>query len=564
MSIPKIIFQRHSDPIITLQNPDFSYYYFDTDAAINLISSNFTIDVLNLFKNTLSYDTKFELWKLCSLYVYGGIYIENGYNISGAFEPTDNLICPADSNLYQFKLIDLIENECFAKTDCNTINNLVFSCSAKNKMLHRAILNFTGHIKCNSKLNEFLTINSIDRTFTIIGFTPIRILHAQSKLKVKEAYENVQSFDVTQENPEICYYNGDKKTVIYLTDIPYTNSPKHGNQTRINSTLNYFYNNPDNYKLFILSNRSSYDKYKPNFIYSSNLNTDLKEYVDKLKPDIVFINYLTLINYTVMSYICDKCKVLIDMHDCKESNSIMYKQAYDNKYVTMKFDSLREVINSYKNLKSNLYLYKFHTLVHISYEEYCKYKNAFPDLNQIYIPFFEKPVIDKTIVYSAKKNIIFVASDNQFNIHAFKYFYRNTLPEIIRVIPYFKLSVYGVITNRFKENYKHPNIDYIGFVEKKEDIYNYASFAICPLIFGTGSKIKVYEALSYNVPIVSYEFSGCLELQHDKNGLIANNQDEFVQYVIDLYLDPELRTRLSSFDTNLNYDIIPDELSKII
>jgi len=514
---------------MTSQNPDFSYYYFDTEIAINLISFHFTIDVLNLFKNTLSYDAKFELWKLCSLYVYGGIYIENGYNISG-----------------EFKIIDLIEKECFAKNGCNTVNKLVFSCSAKNKMLYRSILNFTGDIKCNSGLNECLIIDNTAHTFTLLD----------SSIAV-----NVKQKDLETRNNNNSY---GRQTIFYFTDIPYVNNPKHGNQTRINSTLQYFYNNPDKYDLFILSNRSSYEKYGEKFIRLSNFDFDLKEHVDKLKPNVVFINYLTVINHSVMSYISDKCKILIDMHDCKESNSIMYKEAYDDKYVTMDFDGLREVVNGYKNLKSDLYRYKFHTLIHISYEEYCKYKTAFPESNQIYIPFFEKPTIDTTIVSSAKKNIVFVASDNEFNAHAFKYFYRNTLPEIIKVIPDFTLSVYGVIANRFKDDYKHPNINYIGFVEKKEDIYNYASFSICPLIFGTGSKIKVYEALSYNVPVVSYEFSGCLELQHDKNSLIANNQPEFVQYVIDLYLDSELRNRLSSFENNLNYNIIPDELSKII
>jgi glycosyltransferase involved in cell wall biosynthesis len=119
-------------------------------------------------------------------------------------------------------------------------------------------------------------------------------------------------------------------------------------------------------------------------------------------------------------------------------------------------------------------------------------------------------------------------------------------------MPTFKLKVYGVIVDKLKNKYKSPNIDYVGFVKNKSDIYNSSKFVICPLLFGTGAKIKVLEAIAYGVPVVSYRFSGTIELEDNINGLIVNNEDEFVDDIILLESDEDLRNRLSvgSLDYN--------------
>ncbi len=374
---------------------------------------------------------------------------------------------------------------------------------------------------------------------------------------------------------DVLYYSGKKingaKTVMYFTPIPIVLSPKHGNQTRILSTLKYFIQK--RYNIIIICNESygwtpEVIKYlKENYvsIYIIKDQSYINIY-NKEKPDIIFINYIDMLSQNVINKMK---KIILDLHDCPVSNSEMYKLIRKgNISENSNFELIKNKINSIKENKLDLSNYKIDYLIHISYEEYEKYKK-YEHIKHIYIPYYEDNkqydklynIFDK--FFNKNREVIFVASDNDFNLFAFKYFYKNTLPKIVEQIPNFKLYVYGIICDKLKK-YGSPNIVYMGFVPNKNDIYEKAKFVICPLLFGTGAKIKVLEAISFNIPIVSYEFSGTIELKHNINGLIAKDNEEFAKYIIELYNNKELLNKLSKSDYKLNYNILDDEMNKII
>ena len=373
---------------------------------------------------------------------------------------------------------------------------------------------------------------------------------------------------------DISYYPGKKmcnaKTVMYFTPIPIILSPKHGNQTRILSTLKYFIQKKYN---IILVCSESY-RWSPVVIKILNENyisiyiIKDQSYIniyDKEKPDIVFVNYIDMVPKNDINKMKN---IILDLHDCPVSNTEMYKLIRKgNVSENTKFEMIKNKITSIKENKLDLSNYKIDYLVHISYEEYEKYKK-YDHIKHIYIPYYENNKSNDEIYnifnkfFNKNKEVIFVASDNDFNLFAFKYFYKNTLPKIVEQIPNFKLYVYGIICDKLKK-YESPNIVYMGFVNDKIDIYKNAKFIICPLLFGTGAKIKVLEAISFNIPIVSYEFSGTIELKHNVNGLIAKDDQEFANYIIELYNNKELLNKLSKSDYKLNYNILNNELDNI-
>ncbi len=128
-----------------------------------------------------------------------------------------------------------------------------------------------------------------------------------------------------------------------------------------------------------------------------------------------------------------------------------------------------------------------------------------------------------------KYDIIYVASDNEHNIKSAKWFFSKVYPLLPKSL---NIVVVGKIGNHIA-NYK--NVEKIKFVENLDAIYSQSKIAICPMLSGTGLKIKVIEAMSFGLPVVCNErgVDGLLNKIH--NGcLVTNNEIQFSNYISEL------------------------------
>lgn len=68
-----------------------------------------------------------------------------------------------------------------------------------------------------------------------------------------------------------------------------------------------------------------------------------------------------------------------------------------------------------------------------------------------------------------------------------------------------KIKIAGKGTDELSESCKRDNIEFLGFVSQEElyNLYKTSSAFICPIIHGSGVKIKVTEALSFGMPIIA-------------------------------------------------------------
>ena len=62
--------------ILKLQNPEFNHYLYDDDDCYEFIKNNFSKDVLNAYDSLIPGAYKADLWRLCILYINGGIYLD--------------------------------------------------------------------------------------------------------------------------------------------------------------------------------------------------------------------------------------------------------------------------------------------------------------------------------------------------------------------------------------------------------------------------------------------------------------------------------------------------------
>ncbi|WP_343578041.1 glycosyltransferase [Pseudomonas sp.] len=85
-----------------------------------------------------------------------------------------------------------------------------------------------------------------------------------------------------------------------------------------------------------------------------------------------------------------------------------------------------------------------------------------------------------------------------------------------------------------------------GFVESLSDVLAQTHLLFVPLLSGGGVRVKILEAMSNGIPVISTS-KGCegLGASDGKDIIIRDTPEAFAQSLIELAMDPELRNRLS-------------------
>lgn len=249
-----------------------------------------------------------------------------------------------------------------------------------------------------------------------------------------------------------------------------------------------------------------------------------KEFVNLFlakKYDAVVINYefwTGLIKHAAMK----NTLKIIDTHDW-----ITLNEFYKNK----KLDIGKRFNEEINNLS------KFDKIITISEDE-----------NTVFKRFLEHKVINIPPSFIShfnhhldkKYDLIFVGSENYFNIQSMQWFFKNVyhlLPENINII---------IIGRICKHLEKRKNVTLVEFAENLEQYYHQSKIAICPMLEGTGIKIKVIEALSYGLPVVGTERAIDGFSSKTKNGcLIGNSPEIFRDNILSLLQKEEYYVKMS-------------------
>ncbi|MFS4473824.1 glycosyltransferase family 4 protein [Chryseobacterium sp. T20] len=308
-----------------------------------------------------------------------------------------------------------------------------------------------------------------------------------------------------------------------------------------NDTTDIDQNIVDN--LFLIKHRplkvktsSAYWKHKISKFYKkpneyNHLLTDFakQEFSDifnKEKYDAIIINYefwAGLVDHESMK----NTLKIIDTHDWITLNEFYKNKSLD---IGKRFN---EEINN---------LSKFDKVITISEDENLVFKRFLGE-KVINIPpsfpsHFEKSDGGK------KYDLIFVGSENIFNIQSIQWFFDHVYPLLP---PNINIVIIGRICKHIKER---EGVTLIEFIESLEEYYHHSKIAICPMLEGTGIKIKVIEALSYGLPIVGTEraidgfpaktSNGCLVSDHPeifKDQIMSLLQDQ--SYYQDMKIQAE-------------------------
>lgn len=112
----------------------------------------------------------------------------------------------------------------------------------------------------------------------------------------------------------------------------------------------------------------------------------------------------------------------------------------------------------------------------------------------------------------------------------------------------FKMYVVGKGKVKVLDELTKVDKDFIvtGFVDDVREYLEKADIYVCPIRDGGGTKLKVLDALAMGVPLIAHPAS-CegIKVQNGLNVLLAETAEEFVEKIVELSDDMELRKSLS-------------------
>ncbi|SEW51980.1 glycosyltransferase family 4 protein [Chitinophaga arvensicola] len=139
-------------------------------------------------------------------------------------------------------------------------------------------------------------------------------------------------------------------------------------------------------------------------------------------------------------------------------------------------------------------------------------------------------------------DLVYVATDNPHNLVSSAWFFKEVYPLLS---PQLKICVIGPITEHVSADYK--NVTRIGFVDDLDEYYLKSKISICPMLSGTGVKVKVVEAMSHGLPVVCSDRGVDGLPDKTNNGcLVTNDPQLFADYIQQLLTNKSLYEEISA------------------
>jgi glycosyltransferase involved in cell wall biosynthesis len=133
------------------------------------------------------------------------------------------------------------------------------------------------------------------------------------------------------------------------------------------------------------------------------------------------------------------------------------------------------------------------------------------------------------------------------NRQGIRWFVEDIYPIIKENLPDASLYIVGSYNKPFLRNNNDASIHVLGFVPDLRELYRDAEIFICPLKFGSGTKIKLLDALYRGLPIVTTSIGAeSIALVDGENCFVADTEQDFARKTVTLLKDKALWEQFSN------------------
>jgi glycosyltransferase involved in cell wall biosynthesis len=297
--------------------------------------------------------------------------------------------------------------------------------------------------------------------------------------------------------------------------------------------------------------------------YSRVMIKRLKEIIKKFSIDAIHIESNELL------YLVEFIKAIPVIYTEHDISAVSFFRSYYRpmgSFVSRAFDYLKRL-----NFHKNLYK-KVNKILTVSETDKIFLDNFVLNKKVFYLPtgvdldyfYFHKERYEST-------KLVFIGWYLHYpNEDAVIYFSKKIFPNLKKKLPAIEFLVVGLDpTERVKRLMMKGGIRVTGPVQDVREYLKSSGVFVSPIRLGAGIKSKVLEAMAMGTPVVSTTrgFYGIGAL-NNKEILISDSPREFVQHVIRLLSDSNLRLKLAKnarrlVEKRYNWQVIADDLDKI-
>jgi glycosyltransferase involved in cell wall biosynthesis len=146
-----------------------------------------------------------------------------------------------------------------------------------------------------------------------------------------------------------------------------------------------------------------------------------------------------------------------------------------------------------------------------------------------------------------KQTLLFLGRlhSNQ-NAIAADHLIQNVWPKVLAALPEAELIIAGAGPDCLASYGKRPKgVTFPGFVEDLEKLYEDVAAVCCPVLYGSGTRVKILEAAAYGKPVVSTTVGAeGIDLKDGEEILLRDDPDSFAEACIRLLTDNALASRM--------------------
>ena len=256
----------------------------------------------------------------------------------------------------------------------------------------------------------------------------------------------------------------------------------------------------------------------------------------------------------------------------KRLNSKVIKilDAHNVDHRLLEFENKLNTVENYKNTYKRIKWYESNLSKFVdayfvcSEEDKIIFESLNPKIKAYIIPNgvdIKRKIFDDRLDKKNSKQLIFCGALNTVaNKDGLLWFYNEVWPELIKYDKGLKLIIIGL--GGEEREYNPLKIDksicFVGKVNNVVPYYYHSGISIVPLRIGSGTRLKILEAMSLGNPVVSTKVgSGGINIINNENILLANTAFEFKEAILLLLNDNDkfdnIRFNAKKFVAN-NYD----------
>lgn len=296
-------------------------------------------------------------------------------------------------------------------------------------------------------------------------------------------------------------------------------------------------------------------------LYHSGYNAKrIKEYCDELQPDCIFVDMIRTAMYFDAFQHCPALKVL-DMDDLLSARyerqmHAKYRSNISGQYasrlpgIVNKIIGNRIVRNAVLALERNLtvkaeihYSKLYDKVIFVSDVE-TDYLNKRLPGKAITIPVGINAVPELELNGKPEKNLLSYVGNLKVaaNVDTLDWIISDILPKIQHDV---KFMVIGKCPDAIRKKYmNHDNIIFAGRVDNLVEYVRKSQVFLSPILYGTGIKTKILEAMSMEVPVVTNDVGA--------EGIAAKDGEEFWVRNDSLSIARQVDYLLDNYDDTLN------------